>query len=122
VNMKGNMKSINSNWNRNRTYVTHGGDVCSSSVSSACKRKFPQNVLSLRHYAADQLLTPFYPKICSDMTYVCLLSNRAALSMFIWLSGTAINVSCILGHLVWRMMLWSVKGGGLDYSEPVTEL
>jgi hypothetical protein len=122
VNLKGNIKSQNSQRNRNRTNLTHEGDVCSSSVSSACKRKFPQNVESVRHYAADQLLSSFYSKICSDMTCVCLLSNRAALSSFIWLSATYINVSCIFGHIVWWLMLWPVKGGGLDYSEPLTEL
>jgi len=37
------------------------------------------------------------PQFWSDMTWVCLLSNRAALSLFICLSATHTNLECSFG-------------------------
>ena len=68
------MKSVNSHWQKqkknthfvqywtqNRTLISRGGDVWSSSVTYICEWKFPQSVESVRHYATDKVRTPSFP-------------------------------------------------------------
>jgi hypothetical protein len=61
------------------TFMSRGGDVCSSSFSYVSERQFPVSL-----YGITQLISialPPSPHFFSDMTCVSLLSNKAALGL-----------------------------------------